>query len=169
MPCCKGMHGGARLGAGRPRVDTKEAKVRLTPQECLALKEAGGSRWVRRQLQVMEEMAMMDLELAHYTEEEKKAFAQGWKAAGGFLDDLGNPVAPQGHCRQGMGGGRGCDRGQGGRGRGRGQGCGMGQGAQSTGSSQACGMRAQHRDGSCGGQGVGQDQKRGCCRRGGTF
>ena len=127
MPCCKGMHGGARLGAGRPRVDTKEAKVRLTPQECLALKEAGGSRWVRRQLQVMEEMAMMDLELAHYTEEEKKAFAQGWKAAGGFLDDLGNPVAPQGHCRQGMGGGRGCGRGQGGRGRGRGQGCGMGQ------------------------------------------
>ena len=90
MPCCKGMHGGARLGAGRPRVDTKEAKVRLTPQECLALKDAGGSRWVRRQLQVMEEMAMMDLELAHYTEEEKKAFAQGWKAAGGFLDDLGN-------------------------------------------------------------------------------
>lgn len=84
MPCCKGMHGGARLGAGRPRVDTKEAKVRLTPQECLALKEAGGSRWVRRQLQIMEEMAMMDLELAHYTEEEKKVFAQGWKAAGVF-------------------------------------------------------------------------------------
>lgn len=165
MPCCKGMHGGARLGAGRPRVDTKEAKVRLTPQECLALKEAGGSRWVRRQLQVMEEMAMMDLELAHYTEEEKKAFAQGWKAAGGFLDDLGNPVAPQGQCRQGMGGGRG----QGGRGRGRGQGCGMGQGAQSTGSSQACGMRSQRRDGSCGGQGAGEGQKRGCCRRGGSF
>ena len=43
--------GGARLGAGRPRKNTREYKIRLTPEDHKKLRELGGSKWIRDQIE----------------------------------------------------------------------------------------------------------------------
>lgn len=45
------MRGGAREGAGRKPTNTKDVRIRLTPEEHQLLGQLGGSAWIREQLE----------------------------------------------------------------------------------------------------------------------
>lgn len=47
----KSKRGGARPGAGRPRVNTREYKIRLSIEHHKKLRELGGSKWLREQIE----------------------------------------------------------------------------------------------------------------------
>ena len=74
---------------GRPVANTKEVKVRLREDEHQALKDAGGSEWVRTQLQLKRLVAnrRLTIDTALFTEDERRVFLKGWIKAGGFEKD----------------------------------------------------------------------------------
>lgn len=76
--------GGARPGAGRPTVDTKEVKLRLSPGDHELLKTLGSSRFVHDVLDgVRGNRVSFTLPLDKLTQEQEDAFYEGFVKAGG--------------------------------------------------------------------------------------
>ena len=84
--------GGARLGAGRPTVDTKEVKLRLSPADHELLKALGSSKFVHNLLDnIRSNKVSFFLQLDQLSEEQKEAFFNGFVEAGGPEEETDNP------------------------------------------------------------------------------
>lgn len=83
--------GGARHGSGRKPLAEKTVKmaVFLTSEKRDFLKRLGGSKWINDQLQRIEDRKMKTtIDTTKFSEEERDLFIEGWKDAGGRVEDI---------------------------------------------------------------------------------
>lgn len=83
------MRGGAREGAGRRSEGRKYYKIRLSESEYRMIALMGGSKWIQDHIKQIEEKTMTTtIDTTKFTEEERDLFIEGWKDAGGYVEDL---------------------------------------------------------------------------------